>query len=177
MKIYTRGGDQGMTSMLGGERVKKSEPRIDAYGTVDELNSSIGVVRALWPASPIDEELFAIQNDLFEIGAQLASVTTHSKFPGVDESRTSALEHAIDAMESELQPLTNFVLPGGSLPAAQLHIARTVCRRAERLIVSLGDASLRVSIAYINRLSDFLFVAARYANAKSGVADVVWTKK
>jgi cob(I)alamin adenosyltransferase len=173
LKIYTRTGDAGQTSLFGGTRVAKNDARIDAYGTVDELNSFIGVARASWSASPIDNELATSQNDLFDLGAQLAS-PGQSRFPGVPVERIEELERAIDRMESELTPLTAFILPGGSLAAAHLHVARTVCRRAERLVVSLGDESHGTAIAYLNRLSDFLFVAARFANAKHGTADVLW---
>ena len=170
MKIYTRTGDSGETSLFGGARVRKDDPRIEAYGTIDELNSFLGVARASWASSPIEAHLGGIQSDLFDLGAHLASPGS-SRFTGVHPERIAELERAIDAMESELAPLGNFILPGGCAAAAQLHVARTVCRRAERLLVALDDRS---SIAYLNRLSDFLFVAARYANLKHGVDDVVW---
>jgi len=173
MKIYTRTGDTGSTSLFGGTRVPKSDPRIEAYGTIDELNAFLGVARASWPAGDIDAQLAAIQTDLFEIGAHLSSPGT-SRFPGVENARIEELEHAIDAMESELPPLTNFILPGGSLAAANLHVARTVCRRAERLVVALGD---EMTVAYLNRLSDYLFVAARFANLRHGTNDVPWTRR
>lgn len=174
MKIYTRGGDGGETSLLGPGRVRKDEPRIEAYGTVDELNSTIGIVRASWPASALDTELAAVQSDLFQLGAFLASSGTVSAT--VEASRTEALEQAIDRMEGDLEPLRSFILPGGSLPAAQLHLARTVCRRAERRVVALGagDEGSKDTIAYLNRLSDYLFVAARWANLSGGVADIPW---
>ena len=177
MKIYTRTGDRGETSLFGGARVAKSDPRIEAYGTVDELSSFIGVARASWPSSSVDDQLHQAQIDLFEIGAHLASPGT-SRFPGVETSRIEELEHAIDAMESELAPLTSFILPAGSQAAAHLHVARTVCRRAERLVVALQDESdaTKSTIAYLNRLSDYLFVAARFANAKHGVGDVPWKR-
>ena len=176
MKIYTKTGDAGETSLFGGARVPKDDPRIEAYGTVDELNSLLGVARASWPASPLDAQLGRIQSDLFAIGAHLASPGT-SRFAGVEPERVAELERAIDAMESELAPLRNFILPGGSAAAAHLHVARTVCRRAERLAVALhdDDPATRSSLVYMNRLSDYLFVAARYANLKHGVDDVVWT--
>jgi cob(I)alamin adenosyltransferase len=177
VKIYTRTGDAGETALFGGARVAKNDPRIESYGTVDELSSFIGVARAAWPSSPVDAQLHQAQIDLFEVGAHLASPGT-SRFPGVDATRIEELERAIDAMTAELAPLTTFILPGGALAAAQLHVARTVCRRAERLVVALHDESeaTRSTIAYLNRLSDYLFVAARYANAKCGVADVPWTR-
>ena len=173
MKIYTRTGDRGETSLFGGARVPKNDPRIDAYGTVDELNSCLGLVLAAAP----DAQLLEVQRDLFEIGAHLASPGT-SRFAGVETSRIEALERGIDAMEAELAPLKSFILPGGTVAAAQLHVARTVCRRAERLVVALHDEdpATQSSIAYLNRLSDYLFVAARYANLKAGVDDVPWTR-
>lgn len=173
MKIYTRTGDRGETSLFGGARVPKNDPRIEAYGTVDELNSLLGVVLAI----ESDVQLLAVQRDLFEIGAHLASPGT-SRFTGVDSSRIEELERGIDAMEAELAPLKSFILPGGTPAAAQLHVARTVCRRAERLVVALhdDDPATLSSITYLNRLSDYLFVAARYANHKRGVEDVPWTR-
>lgn len=177
MKIYTRTGDHGQTSLFGGARVAKSDARIESYGTVDELSSFIGVARASSIPSSVDDELHRVQHDLFEIGAHLASPGT-SRFPGVEAARIEALEHAIDAMERELAPLTTFILPAGAIGAAQLHVARTVCRRAERLVVALQDESPATisSIAYLNRLSDYLFVAARFANLKAGVPDVPWKR-
>ncbi|HEX7833338.1 MAG TPA: cob(I)yrinic acid a,c-diamide adenosyltransferase [Thermoanaerobaculia bacterium] len=177
MKIYTRTGDHGQTSLFGGTRVAKSDARIESYGTIDELSSFIGVARASSIPSSVDDELHRVQMDLFEIGAHLASPGT-SRFPGVDAVRVEALERAIDAMESDLAPLTTFILPAGSLGAAQLHVARTVCRRAERLVVALQDVSDATisTIGYLNRLSDYLFVAARFANLRSGVSDVPWKR-
>ena len=170
MKIYTRTGDQGQTSLFGGARVAKNDARIEAYGTVDELSSFIGVARASSVPAEVDAELQRVQRDLFDIGARLASPGS-SRFPGVDAERIGALERAIDAMESELPPLTGFILPGGSLGASQLHVARTVCRRAERCVVGLQDDA---TVTYLNRLSDYLFVAARFANLRAGVPDVPW---
>jgi cob(I)alamin adenosyltransferase len=177
VKIYTRTGDSGETSLFGGARVRKDDARIEAYGTIDELNSVLGVARASWPSSSLDGQFHSIQSDLFDIGAHLASPGT-SRFAGPAPTRVAALEHDIDAMESELSPLKTFILPGGTLAAAQLHVARTVCRRAERLVVSLNDDNdaTKASITYLNRLSDFLFVAARFANHENGVADVPWTR-
>jgi cob(I)alamin adenosyltransferase len=176
VKIYTRTGDAGETSLFGGGRVRKDDPRIDTYGTVDELNSFIGVVRATWPGSSVDEELSRIQSDLFDVGAQLAA-PGNDRFRGPDGQRVAALEAAIDEMERDLPPLKSFILPGGSPAAAQLHVARTVCRRAERLVVALGDGSLDETVVYLNRLSDYLFVAARFANARHATADVTWQKR
>ncbi len=177
MKIYTRTGDHGQTSLFGGTRVAKSDARIESYGTIDELSSFIGVARAASLPQFVDDELHRVQIDLFEIGAHLASPGT-SRFLGVEPARIEALEHAIDVMDTELVPLRNFILPGGALGAAQLHVARTVCRRAERLVVALEDFSPATisTIAYLNRLSDYLFVAARFANLKAGVEDVPWMR-
>ena len=175
MKIYTKTGDLGETSLFGGTRVAKDDARIEAYGTVDELSSFLGVARASQIPAEVDAVLEQVQRDLFDVGAHLASPGT-SRFAGVDAQRIAELEQGIDAMERELAPLTNFILPGGSLAAAHLHVARTVCRRAERRVVSLRDESpaTRSTIAYLNRLSDYLFVAARFANKRAGVADVDW---
>lgn len=177
MKIYTRTGDHGQTSLFGGARVAKNDARIEAYGTIDELSSHLGVARAASIPAPVDTTLHQVQLDLFEIGAHLASPGT-SRFPGVDVSRIEELEQSIDAMESELEPLKTFILPAGSLAAAHLHVARTVCRRAERLVVALHDESpaTQSTIAYLNRLSDYLFVAARFANRRAGVEDVPWKR-
>ena len=171
MKIYTRTGDHGQTSLFGGARVAKNDARIEAYGTVDELSSFLGAIPGI-------AEIPRIQSDLFEIGAHLASPGT-SRFTGVERSRIEDLERAIDSMEAELTPLTTFILPGGTAAAAQLHSARTVCRRAERRVVALNDESpaTQSTITYLNRLSDYLFVAARFANHRAGVEDVPWTKR
>jgi cob(I)alamin adenosyltransferase len=179
MKIYTRGGDRGETSLISGGRVSKDDALIESYGTVDELNATIGVARTHSPQADLDAELDHIQHDLFDIGAQLASPDLVERFQGVDESRISDLERRIDEMEAALEPLRNFILPGGSPLAAQLHVARTVCRRAERLVVSLHDESERGTrtLRYLNRLSDYLFVAARYANRAAGRPDVIWSAK
>jgi cob(I)alamin adenosyltransferase len=179
LKIYTRTGDQGETSLFGGTRVPKNDARIEAYGTVDELNSTIGVARAAGGLpSETEDTLHDVQADLFEVGAHLASPGT-SRFPGVEPARIEALETQIDAMERELTPLQSFILPAGSAQAAQLHVARTVCRRAERLVVGLEDDSPATisTIAYLNRLSDYLFVAARFANKRAGVEDVPWSRR
>ena len=177
MKIYTRTGDHGQTSLFGGARVAKNDARIEAYGTVDELSSHIGVARAAHLPADVDAILHQVQVDLFEVGAHLASPGT-SRFPGVEARRIEELESAIDAMEQKLEPLKSFILPAGSAAAAHLHVARTVCRRAERLVVALHDDTVATlsAIAYLNRLSDYLFVAARFANLEAGVADVPWRR-
>ena len=174
MKIYTRTGDSGETSLYGGSRIAKNDLRIEAYGTIDELNSFIGVARASWSTSAIDAELQRVQSDLFDIGAYLAAPNS-DRFPGVPVSRIEEIERAIDRMETELKPLASFILPGGSLPAAHLHVARTVCRRAERLVVALEDKS--TTLPYLNRLADYLFVAARFANLRHSVADTLWSRR
>lgn len=177
MKIYTRTGDFGETSLFGGARVAKNDARIEAYGTVDELNSVLGVARTTPLPAEVDAVLHDVQHDLFEVGAHLASPGT-SRFPGVDAQRIADLERAIDEMESELAPLKSFILPGGAAASAQLHVARTVCRRAERCVVALHDDTPATisTIAFLNRLSDYLFVAARFANARAGIEDIPWKR-
>ena len=174
VKIYTRTGDKGETALYGGARIAKNELRIEAYGTIDELNSFLGLARASWPGSAIDPELQQIQSDLFDIGAYLAAPGS-DRFHSAPQSRIEELEQAIDRMEEQLTPLRSFILPGGSLAASNLHVARTVCRRAERLIVALEDRS--TTLPYLNRLADYLFVAARFANLRHSVADTIWSGK
>ncbi len=179
MKIYTKTGDTGETSLLGGARVRKDHVRIESYGTVDELNSFVGLARAGWSDGPIDDELARIQADLFDLGAFLATLEPDESFRGPEAERIESLEAAIDRMESELETLRTFILPGGSPAAAALHVARTVCRRAERLVVGLGDDAddtLR-ALRFLNRLADYLFVAARFTNLKAGVTDVGWKRE
>ncbi len=178
MKIYTKTGDKGDTSLFGGQRVPKDALRIEAYGTVDELNSLLGIVRADNKHQEIDEVLDRVQSELFELGADLAtprSVTT--KHVKRIEPRTSLhLEKTIDQLEGHLKPLRTFILPGGSPVAARLHFARTVCRRAERVAVRLSrneDIGDGIMI-YLNRLSDLLFVLARYANHEADVPETKW---
>ncbi len=186
MKIYTKTGDQGETGLFGGGRVRKDNPRIEAYGTVDELNAVLGMVRALSSKTEIDAKidntLATIQNDLFAIGAELstADAAARSKMTTIALPHVETLERAIDALEQGLTTLREFVLPGGSPPAATLHLARTVARRAERRVISLSglpDESVSpIVVVYLNRLSDLLFVMARAVNASLGVADVAWQK-
>lgn len=176
MKIYTRGGDQGQTGLLGGERTSKADPRVERYGDVDELNAHIGLLVSLG-AGRLDEWLYQVQRELFEIGAELASTDNLRKdVETLTETAVSRLESQIDEMEGELAPLTRFVLPGGSPQAAQAHVARTVCRRAERRIIATIDSNpvRLVIVQYMNRLSDFLFVAARYLNHMNDIGDVEW---
>ena len=181
MKIYTKTGDRGDTGLFGGPRVSKDAPRIEAYGTVDELNSVLGVARAAGLDSEFDALLGRIQNDLFALGAQLATpdpVAHHTALVGPDQ--IAALEQAIDRFEERLEPLRNFILPGGTPAAAQLHLARTVCRRAERRLVTLmrqSNETIAVEPAvYLNRLSDLLFVMARAVNRAAARPDVPWEK-
>lgn len=175
MKIYTRTGDTGTTSLLGNRRVRKDDPRVEAYGSVDELSAFIGLSRSSWIDSPLDGEFQQIQADLFEIGSQLASVQDTRSFEDLAEGRIEALERSIDVMDESLDPLRNFIFAGGSVPAAHLHVARTVCRRAERQVISIEESERHAAaIRYLNRLSDYLFVAARFANHEHGVEDVLW---
>ena len=181
MKIYTKTGDGGDTGLLGGGRVRKDDPRVAAYGQVDELCAMIGFALALEPAGFSRDALERIQRDLFTMGAELATpepATLGKVLLGnpIGDAEIRALETVIDAREAELTPLTNFILPGGAPKAAALHVARTVCRRAERAVVSLARGA-RVSpalVKYLNRLSDLLFVLARAANAAGGEPDVKW---
>ena len=181
MKIYTRTGDGGETGLFGGGRVPKNHLRVEAYGAVDELNAAIGFARALEPTGLADALLQGVQRDLFAIGGQLASPDPEKVAKALakavlDAGRVAALEVAIDAAEASLPPLEAFVIPGGSPKAAALHLARTVCRRAERAVVTLGrEAPLPAAVLpYLNRLSDLLFVLARSANAAAGRSDVAW---
>lgn len=179
MKIYTKAGDDGTTGLLGPGRLGKDSPRIDAYGTVDELNAAIGVARAAGLDARAEVLAARIQDDLFAVGAALADPDPQGRFASaVSPDRIVALEEAIDALEAELPPLSQFILPGGSAAAAQLHLARTVCRRAERAVVGLsqqnGEHVAPEIVAYLNRLGDLLFVLARAVNRREGVDDVPW---
>jgi len=177
MKIYTKTGDQGETGLFGGPRVAKDDPRVAAYGTVDELSSTIGVAAAYVSDEPTTSLLQKVQSDLFIIGAELASPNEAKRNTDVISlASITFLEQAIDRMENALAPLANFILPGGCPPAAHLHFGRSVCRRTERHIVTLGR-SVELSdqvLPYFNRLSDLLFVAARYQNHLTGTEDVPW---
>ncbi len=179
MKLYTRTGDDGTTGLVGGKRIGKDDLRIDAYGTVDELNAALGLAEA---ATSIDEDAMSqllrlVQADLFAIGSHLASPsggTANVKLPGFPDPLR--LENEIDRAEEQLAPLTNFILPGGSELAARLHVARCICRRAERLCVGLSRSEdvPETVIIYLNRLSDWLFAYARLGNASRSVADIAW---
>ena len=179
VKIYTKTGDQGITGLLGKGRVPKDDVRIEAYGTVDELNAVLGVVRAHGLDLALDGLAAQIQEELFVVGSALADPSPGGPFHNaITVNHITRLEAAIDALETELNPLTAFILPGGTLAAAHIHLARTVCRRAERLTVRLsrqnGENVSGSLVVYLNRLSDLLFVLARVVNHKAGVADTPW---
>ncbi|MGH7631960.1 MAG: cob(I)yrinic acid a,c-diamide adenosyltransferase [Gemmatimonadales bacterium] len=181
MKIYTRSGDEGETGLFGGGRAPKDHPRVAAYGDVDELNSAIGVVRATEPVAFFDPLLQSVQRDLFAIGGHLATpdperVTRALEKAALSAGRVAEFERAIDAADEELPPLRAFVLPAGTPKAAALHLARTVCRRAERSVVRLGHEAEVHDLfgVYLNRLSDLLFTLARLANHRDGSGDVTW---
>ncbi len=178
-KIYTRSGDDGTTALGFGGRLPKDALRIECYGTVDELNSVLGVARAAHLPSDIDSWLGRIQNELFHLGSDLCVLETDKEahpVPHIERRHVEDLEATMDDWNPRLEPLDNFILPGGTTGAAALHLARTVCRRAERLLVTLTrqEAVGEWTLPYLNRLSDALFVAARAANALSGRADVLW---
>ncbi len=181
MKIYTRTGDDGSTALFGGGRVPKDHARVAAFGAVDELNSMIGWAATQLAAGATLDRLARIQHDLFALGAELATPPAapgrrRPVTPPLPAARVAEMESWMDEADRELPPLTRFVLPGGSPAAAALHVARTVCRRAERAVVGLDslDAIDPLVIAYLNRLSDLLFVLARLENARAGREDVVW---
>ena len=179
-RIYTRTGDKGTTGLASGERRKKHDLRVEAYGTVDETNACVGLAR-LHTEGEVDAMLSRIQNELFDLGADLATPETEKPLPyeplRILDAQVERLEREIDRLNEALSPLRSFVLPGGSPAAAALHLARTVCRRAERLVVALaekpGEAISPAANKYLNRLSDFLFVASRHENDRGG-GDVLW---
>lgn len=176
MKIYTKTGDTGQTGLFGGGRVSKDALRVHAYGAVDELNAVLGVTRTIGLDATLDTLLARIQDELFVLGADLATPGEAKYIPRVSSEYVTRLEEEIDQFETELEPLKQFILPGGTPAAAYLHLARTVCRRAERQVVSLQAAEELnpITLLYLNRLSDWFFVLARLANARAGVADVPW---
>jgi cob(I)alamin adenosyltransferase len=181
-RVYTRTGDDGTTGLGGGQRVPKDSARIEAYGTVDELASTIGLAVALGLEPGLAATLARVQNDLFNLGSDLCILETDKArmpVPGVEARHVDALEELMDELSNELEPLANFILPGGAPGAAQLHVARTVCRRAERLAIGLAreEAVGPFVVRYLNRLSDALFVMARYENLKRGVPDVLWDSR
>lgn len=177
VKIYTKTGDRGTTSLFGGKRISKDSARIEAYGCVDELNSVIGTVVAKKPASVVLKKLVRVQGELFVLGGDLASpLDTKTKIPRITRAYVGRLEKEIDGLEHELPQLRNFILPGGSKVGAHLHLARAVARRAERAVVnlSLEEKINPIAQTYVNRLSDWLFVLARYANKIEGVKEIPW---
>ncbi|MGH7654459.1 MAG: cob(I)yrinic acid a,c-diamide adenosyltransferase [Gemmatimonadaceae bacterium] len=180
-KIYTKTGDDGRTALFGGGRVEKDHVRVEAYGDVDELNAVIGAARATDMMPRVDEILAPVQRDLFAIGALLATPHPEKHKEQLEKARLSdkriaQLEQAIDDCEEELEPLKAFILPGGTAKSSALHVARTVCRRAERSVITLQrtDAVPQIIVVYLNRLSDLLFVLARVANRRAGAGEVTW---
>ena len=180
-KIYTKTGDDGHTALFGGGRVEKDHVRVEAYGDVDELNAVIGAARATDMMPRVDEILAPVQRDLFAIGALLATPHPEKHKEQLEKARLSdkriaQLEQAIDDCEEELEPLKAFILPGGTAKSSALHVARTVCRRAERSVITLQrtDSVPQIIVVYLNRLSDLLFVLARVANKRAGAGEVTW---
>jgi cob(I)alamin adenosyltransferase len=182
-KLYTRGGDRGETSLFGGGRVPKDHLRVDAYGQLDELSAALGLLIVALPADALRDQLQQVQNELFDLGAELAtppeSRLEYKLPPGVEESDWRRLEALLDEYDAQVPPLRSFVLPGGHEMAARAHLARTVCRRAERAVVRLAhEEEVRGDVlTYLNRLSDFLFVVARVLNVRAGVPEVEWQKR
>lgn len=187
MKVYTGGGDLGKTSLLSGERVQKNHPQIEACGDLDELNSIIGGIKAFLPQTcrDISAELYGIQSNLLSIGAYISTSKSSSvlgSVPKISHADIERLEMAIDAMQAELPPIKGFILPNGHISAVMAHIARTVCRRAERRVVGLSQdvdvskilSHLRYQMIYLNRMSDYLFMLARYCNHAAGVEEDLW---
>jgi cob(I)alamin adenosyltransferase len=178
VKIYTRTGDSGETSLYGGVRVSKADSRVDAYGEVDELNAWLGVARASELEPDLDDALLQIQRDLFALGAQLADpaekLAAQLTKAVIGDDEVARLEQLIDLLETELPPLRNFILPGGGPAGSALHLSRTVCRRVERRMVALRPAVDPVLVRYINRLSDLLFVFARVVNHRTGISETEW---
>lgn len=179
MKIYTRTGDQGQTSFFGGERVVKSHPRVAAYGDVDELNATLGLAHASlqsWPS--LRDKIATVQRTLFGIGGEIAATSERARerLRGlVEDADIAALEASIDEMEADLPALSSFILPGGGQAGASLHLSRTVCRRAERSVIALGEGAVRAEIVrYLNRLSDWLFVTARFVNRRERHPEILW---
>lgn len=181
MKIYTKTGDTGQTSLFGGKRISKADLRIDAYGTVDELNSFIGLLNVSFVDITQNDLLLEIQHKLFAVGSNLASDPEKNLItPGTVDDDILTLENNMDNMDAQLSPLTNFILPGGSVAIANAHVCRTVCRRAERLVIALDQADGKVKpiiIRYLNRLSDYFFILARYIAHVEQVPEILWNPK
>lgn len=179
MKIYTRTGDDGTTALFSGGRVTKTHPRVEAYGTVDELNAAIGLARAYKPTQQTDAWLEAVQNHLFHLGADLATPLDSPAewVVRMTEDKVQWLEQTIDQMTADLPELKNFILPGGTPSAAQLHVARTICRRAERRTIELShdEAVGETAVVYLNRLSDWLFTLSRWENQQQGIPESRWS--
>jgi cob(I)alamin adenosyltransferase len=185
-RVYTKGGDKGETSLIGGERVSKADARLDCYGTLDELNAVVGLVIEALATSAAGEHLTPIlrrvQNELFNLGCELATPDPErrAKLPRIEQRHVDALERDIDAVNDDLPPLKSFVLPGGGWPSAYCHLARTVCRRAERLVVGLArtaDVGGELPVQYLNRLSDALFVWGRWCALKDGKPEPLWDSR
>jgi cob(I)alamin adenosyltransferase len=185
-RVYTKGGDKGETSLIGGDRVSKADPRLDCYGTVDEVNATLGLVRTALASSAAGPHLLPIlhrvQNELFNLGAVLAAPDPdrRAKLPQIEARHVEGLERDIDAVNDDLPPLTSFVLPGGGAASAACHLARTVCRRCERLVVALAqaeDIGGDLPVQYLNRLSDALFVWGRWCALKDGEPEPLWDSK
>ncbi len=179
--VYTRTGDAGTTSLVGGERVKKNSIRLESYGTVDEFSSQLGIIMAMTDNIVIKSHLTKIQNKLFNVGGYLATQAAEGESPkawGLSDNDVAEVENWIDTLDEQTPKIRAFVLPGGCLESAQTHVARTVCRRAERRILDLCEQSYvdPTLIGYINRLSDYLFVLARYFNHSKGVSEIIWNK-
>jgi cob(I)alamin adenosyltransferase len=185
-RVYTKGGDKGETALIGGERVSKADPRLDCYGTIDELNAVIGLVIEALTSSAAGEQLTPIlrrvQNELFNLGCELATpdAERRAKLPRIETRHVDALERDIDAVHDDLPALKSFVLPGGGWASAYFHLARTVCRRAERLVVGLGEAEDiggELPVQYLNRLSDAFFVWGRWSSLKDGKPEPLWDSR
>lgn len=176
MKIYTQTGDDGTTALIGGERVQKCSARINAYGTVDELNSNIGLLITQVKDKEIVKFLNFVQNSLFDIGCVLADPKNRCQKTLESKFDTKVIEQEIDRMDSDLEPLSNFILPGGAFESSLAHVARTICRRGERIIVGIEEKSENdlIAIKLLNRLSDYFFILARYLNKKSDIKDIIW---
>lgn len=179
MKIYTKTGDAGTTALFGGERVRKDDPRVRAYGDIDELNAHLGLARSLLTDRSLDKRLGELQNALFDVGADLATpagAAPRERIRPIDDSDVAGLESAIDELSSQIEPLRQFILPGGHQASAALQVARAVARRAEREVVALaGQVEVNPAVGvYLNRLSDLLFVMARLVNAEHGVSESRW---
>ena len=179
MKIYTGFGDRGKTRLFGGQIVYKNNQRVKAYGSMDELNSSIGLLTTYIEDKTLVKDLHGIQTRIFELSAELANQNSNSEKPAISKETIENLEKKIDKIDSQLEPLKNFILPGGSRSSAQCHLTRTICRRAEREIIAMQEVEEvnEQLITYVNRLSDYFFVLARLLNKEDGIDDIPWIKE